>query len=176
MTNDKADQAREGLLDSVAGKAKEVVGAVAGKDDLVEEGQLQQAEASNRREAVAEEAIADVKRADATEELREANREATGQKAAAAAQAQREESAVEHQRAAERTEAERAAEEKEALGREAAEKHGADVAETRLREAESLEKDASSTEQDAEVERRRLQREAAVTDHQAAQLRADTDK
>ena len=73
-------------------------------------------------------------------------------------------------------EAERAAQEKEALGREAAKKHGADVAETRLREAESLEKNASSTEQDAEAEQRRLQHEAAAADHQAAQLRAEAEK
>ena len=38
MSNDKAaSEAREGLLDSVAGKAKEVAGAVTGKDGLVEE-------------------------------------------------------------------------------------------------------------------------------------------
>ena len=49
MSNDKAAEAREGLFDSVAGKAKEVAGAVSGKDDLVEEGQLQQAEAQRRK-------------------------------------------------------------------------------------------------------------------------------
>ena len=42
MSNEKAAQAREGLVDSLAGKAKEVAGAVSGKDHLVEEGQLQQ--------------------------------------------------------------------------------------------------------------------------------------
>src|SRR5687767_8502652 len=36
MSSDKAAQAREGLSDSLAGKAKEVAGAVSGKDDLVE--------------------------------------------------------------------------------------------------------------------------------------------
>ena len=45
MSNDKAAEAREGLLDNLAGKAKEVAGAVTGKDDLVQEGQLQQQEA-----------------------------------------------------------------------------------------------------------------------------------
>ena len=57
--NDKAAEAREGMFDSIAGKAKEVAGAVTGKDELVEEGQLQQAEASTRKEALADEAIAD---------------------------------------------------------------------------------------------------------------------
>ena len=36
MSNDKASEAREGLLDNLAGRAKEVAGAVSGKDDLVE--------------------------------------------------------------------------------------------------------------------------------------------
>ena len=48
MSNDRSAEAREGLLDSVAGKAKEVAGAVTGKDDLVQEGQLQQAGARRR--------------------------------------------------------------------------------------------------------------------------------
>jgi len=43
MSNDKAAEARQGLFDGVKGKAKEMAGAVSGKDDLVEEGQLQQA-------------------------------------------------------------------------------------------------------------------------------------
>ncbi|MDT4908923.1 MAG: hypothetical protein QOI69_2164, partial [Pseudonocardiales bacterium] len=52
MTNDDtAHEARKGLLDSIAGKAKEVAGALAGNDTLAEEGQLQQADAAARREA-----------------------------------------------------------------------------------------------------------------------------
>ena len=74
--NDKAAEAREGMFDSIAGKAKEVAGAVSGKDDLVEEGQLQQAEAQKRKEAIADEAVADAKREETVEELRETNREA----------------------------------------------------------------------------------------------------
>ena len=44
----RIEEARKGLFDSIAGKAKEMAGAVTGKDDLVEEGQLQQAEARKR--------------------------------------------------------------------------------------------------------------------------------
>ena len=100
MTGDRAGEAREGLFDSVAGKAKEVAGAVSGKDDLVEEGQLQQAEARKRRAAVAEEAVADAKRDEAAQELRETTAEATRRKAEARARAEREESLVEGQRRA----------------------------------------------------------------------------
>ena len=39
-------------------------GAMTGKDDLVEEGQLQQAEARTRKAALADEAVADAKRED----------------------------------------------------------------------------------------------------------------
>ena len=98
MSNDKAAQAREGLLDSVAGKAKEVAGAVTGKDHLVEEGQLQQEEARNRKAAVADEAIADAKREEATQELRETSRETAEQKGEARARAEQEEAAAQRQR------------------------------------------------------------------------------
>ena len=74
MSNDKAAQAREGLLDNVKGKAKEFAGAVSGKDHLVEEGQLQQESARNRKEAVADEAIASAERDQAGQELQEASR------------------------------------------------------------------------------------------------------
>src|SRR6478736_10114097 len=98
MTDDKASEAREGLLDSIAGKAKEVAGAVTGRDDLVEEGQLQQAEARHRKEAVADEAVADAKRAEAAEEIRETNAEAAQRESAARAEAAREKSVAEQQR------------------------------------------------------------------------------
>ena len=59
MTSDKAGQAaRKGLFDSVAGKAKEVAGALSGKDELAEEGQLQQAGAHARKEANSLDAVA----------------------------------------------------------------------------------------------------------------------
>ena len=53
-----SDRARSGLLSSVAGKAKEVAGAVTGNDSLAAEGQLQQAEAASRKDASAREAVA----------------------------------------------------------------------------------------------------------------------
>ena len=42
---DKSGQARKGLIDSVKGKAKEVVGAMTGNDSLTAEGQLEQTQA-----------------------------------------------------------------------------------------------------------------------------------
>ena len=51
MTHDKdaAGEARQDLVASVAGKAKEVAGAVLNNDSLAREGQLQQSEAHARR-------------------------------------------------------------------------------------------------------------------------------
>ncbi len=176
MSNDKAAEAREGLFDSVAGKAKEMAGAVSGKDDLVEEGQLQQAEARHRKAAVADEAIADAKREEAAQEMRETNRETAEQKGAARAQAEREASVVEGQRESEHAVAAREAALQESAGRAAAEQQADALAESRIREGEALAADANATEQQTADEQLRLQREAAAADQQAAQLRAQTEK
>jgi len=176
MSNDKASEAREGLFDNVTGKAKEMAGAVTGKDDLVEEGQIQQAEAANRKAAVADDAIAEAKREEAAQELRETNREADEAKGDVRAQAQREESIVERQREGEHAVADKGAEQQEAAGREAAERQAEQLAESRLRDAEAIAADASSTEQHATDEHLRLEREAAAADQEAARLRAETQK
>ena len=174
MSNDKAAEAREGLLGSVTGKAKEVVGAVSGKDDLVEEGQLQQVEARNRKDAIAGEAIADAKRREAGQELRDSSREAAEQKGAAHADAAREKSDVQRQRDHEHAVAARDAELQEAEGRKAAEAHADEVVDSELRDAEAIAADANATEQKAAAEKLRLEREAAVAEQQAAKLRAQT--
>jgi len=176
MGNDKASESREGLFDSVTGKAKEVAGAVSGKDDLVEEGQLQQTEAANRKAAVAEDAIADAKREEAAQELGEANREAAEDRGAAREQAQRQESVVEQQREGEHAVAAKDADQQEAAGRAAAEQQAGQLAESRLREAEAMTTDATATEEHATEEQLRLQREAAAADQEAARLRAETEK
>ena len=160
MSNDKAREAREGLLDNVAGKAKEVAGAVTGKDDLVEEGQLQQEEARKRKEAVADEAIADAQRDQAAQEMRDTSREAAQQEGAARTQADREKSAADQQKQAEHDAAATEAQRQEAAGAEAAEEQADRLAESRLRDAEALETDATTTQQQAMAEAQRLEREA----------------
>jgi uncharacterized protein YjbJ (UPF0337 family) len=55
----KSGQARKGLVDSVKGKAKEVVGAIIGNDSLTAEGQLDQTQAHERKEANAIDAVAE---------------------------------------------------------------------------------------------------------------------
>ncbi len=75
--HDKADQARKGLIDSVKGKAKEFVGAVTGNDSLTAEGQLEQKQAQERKDANTVEAVADA-------EAEQARAEATAAKVQAA--------------------------------------------------------------------------------------------
>ena len=59
----KADEARKGLIDSVKGRAKEIVGAVTGNDSLTAEGQLEQTQAKERKEANSVDAVADAEAA-----------------------------------------------------------------------------------------------------------------
>lgn len=176
MSNDRASEARAGLLDSVAGKAKEVAGAVRGKDDLVEEGQLQQTEAANRRSAVADDAIARAKREEAEKVSEQADRDAAVRKAAARDEAERAEAGVESQRDGEHAVADQKAAQQAAADREAAEREAEQLAEARLREAEAIAEDAGTTEKQATDERLRLQRAAAAADDEAARLRSETQK
>ena len=176
MSNQSAAQAREGLLDSIAGKTKEVAGALTGNDDLVEEGHLQQAEADRRKQAVADDAIAEAERQDATEQVRQAELEASRSEAAAQAEADRREQAAEQQRAAQHVVAERDAAGQEAAGQQAAEEQADRVAEQRFREAEHLSADASATERQAAAEAARLRREADEADHRAQQIRSEIEK
>ncbi len=175
MSNDKAAQAREGLVDGIAGKAKELAGAVTGKDDLVEEGQLQQAESRHRKDALADEAVADAKRQEADDKVRKATHEAAEQDQAARAEARREESLAHRQRDTEHAAADREAAQQVSADSQTAEQQAEQLAESRLREAEEIAAGAETTEQRAAAEKLRLEREATTADQQAAQLRAQTE-
>jgi uncharacterized protein YjbJ (UPF0337 family) len=61
--NSGPEEAVKGIVEGVKGKAKEVVGAVAGRDDLFREGQAQQDKADAQRDAAKKEAEADASRA-----------------------------------------------------------------------------------------------------------------
>lgn len=68
----------KGVVEGVAGKAKEVVGAVVGNDDLKHEGQAQQDKADAQRDVAKKEAEAEAARAaaSAAETREEAHRRA----------------------------------------------------------------------------------------------------
>ena len=173
-TSDKAAEVRKGLVGSIAGKAKEVVGAVTRNDDLVEGGQLEQAEAHKRKVALAEDAVAEAKLTETAQDLRETIRETGEQRHTARARADREQSLAEQQRASEHAAATRDAERLEALGRENAEHEAEQLAESRLGEAEALAADAVAIEQQSAADKARLEREAVTAEQQAERLRTQT--
>jgi uncharacterized protein YjbJ (UPF0337 family) len=173
MTQDEnaASQAREGLAAAIAGKAKEAVGAVLGNDSLAREGQLQQSEAQARREANAEEAIADAEAAQAAAKLRaedevaeQARQDAADTEARRVRDAEldkaRQQAAADEQAAASARAGKLAAEQ-----RTVTEIHEASLNATQ----DTLRADAE--EQTAEVEQAELRREADALEKQAALAR-----
>ncbi len=73
--NSGPQEAVRGVVEGVKGKAKEAVGTVAGRDDMVREGKAQQDKADAQRDAAKKEAEADAARgsAKAAEKRQEAN-------------------------------------------------------------------------------------------------------
>ena len=84
--HDKADQARKGLIDSVKGKVKEVVGALTSNDSLTAEGQLEQTQARERKEANSVEAVADAEAKQARAEVADAKLEGARERIAVSAE------------------------------------------------------------------------------------------
>lgn len=177
MSNDGTDKsadARKGLVAGVAGKVKEAVGALANNAAMVEKGRIQQAEAQRRKDSLTEEALANAKKQQAAEELREANHKIATEREDAQDRADKAQRAVEKEKAAEHAEAERIGAQQEAIGRRAAEQRADDLAATRMNEAREVSADAATIEEEAQAERERLEREAAAAEQKAAQLRDQT--
>jgi uncharacterized protein YjbJ (UPF0337 family) len=105
----KADEARRGLIDSIKGKAKEVAGAVTGNESLTAEGQLEQTQAHERKEANAAEAVAEAQAKQAQVDAAEVRVAAAQQRLSANAQAVAAENSIEAQEAAQKRAADRAA-------------------------------------------------------------------
>ena len=64
-SNSGPTEAVRGVVEDVKGKAKEAVGTVTGRDDMVREGKAQQDKAEAQRDAAKKEAEADAARAGA---------------------------------------------------------------------------------------------------------------
>ncbi|MFW0874834.1 hypothetical protein [Rhodococcoides corynebacterioides] len=71
-----ASSARRDLVDKVAGRVKEVAGAIVDNDDLADRGRLQQAEAEKRREAEADETAASLEIEEAEQDIASTEAEA----------------------------------------------------------------------------------------------------
>jgi uncharacterized protein YjbJ (UPF0337 family) len=92
--DDKATEARQSILTSLKGRAKEVAGAITRNDSLITEGQLEQTEAREQREANAAQALADAKRDAAQRTLTAQTQQAAAQKLDVQQQAAREKAAA----------------------------------------------------------------------------------
>ena len=142
MTKDQtADQARKGLVDSIKGKAKEVAGAVIGNDSLAAEGQLEQAQAHDRKEANSIEAVADAEAAQAHSEAAEVKREGAQDRAAVNAEAAAVKDAVREEQVAQKVAAEQAGQQNAAAGEITAELE----AQRETQRAEAKERDRIGT-------------------------------
>lgn len=104
--NSKADEARKGLIDSVKGKAKEIAGAVTGNDSLTAEGQLEQAQANQRKEANSIEAVAEAEAEQAHAEVTDARVEGAQERIAVNARTAAVETSARNQQVAQKRAAE----------------------------------------------------------------------
>lgn len=174
--HNKADEARKGLIDSVKGKAKEIVGAVTGNDSLTAEGQLEQTQAAERKEANSVEAVADAEAAQARDELNEARREGAQERAAVNADA----TAVEREIRNQQTDQKRVIE--QVAQRDAArEKTQAELdARVKVQQANTAERDEinSATEEvvDAVDNHLAVTQNAAKAEAEAEQIRQQAQK
>ncbi|MGZ8802455.1 MAG: CsbD family protein [Mycobacterium sp.] len=134
--HDKAGQAREGLMSSVKGKAKEIAGAVIGNDSLTAEGQLEQAQARERKEANIAEVVADAEVDEARTELSEAEAELARERIEVDTEAAQAKGAIQAQKQDEKRMAEQAGRNvvaREAVAAQAEAQHEAHQAKTRER-------------------------------------------
>ncbi|MCV7356869.1 CsbD family protein [Mycolicibacterium fluoranthenivorans] len=174
--HNKADQARKGLIDSVKGKAKEVFGAVTGNESLTAEGQLEQTQAQERKEANSVEAVADAEASQAGKEAAEAKIEGAHARADVNAEAAVVESDVRAQHAARRQAVERAGQQDAARAKAQAEA-GAQHEASQAKVEERANIQAASGElSDAIDEHRTAEHVTAGAQAQAQRIRERADR
>jgi uncharacterized protein YjbJ (UPF0337 family) len=154
--HNEADDARKGLIASVKGKAKEVVGAIVKNDSLTAEGQLEQAQAKERKEASSAEALADAEAKQAQAEVTNAKLDSVDARNGADARAAAVKNAAETEQAAHKRIAEQTAQ--HAAARESVQAEA---------EAQRKAQQASAQEQ-AQVRTAGQEVGDALDDHQAA--------
>jgi uncharacterized protein YjbJ (UPF0337 family) len=180
--HNKADDARKGLIASVKGKAKEIVGAIFKNDSLIAEGQLEQAQAKERKEARSAEALADAEARQAQAEMTNAKLDSVDARNSADARAAAVNNAAEtehaaHKRIAEQT-AQRAAA-RESVQAEAEAQRKAQQAsaqeQTRVRAAGQEVGDALDDHQAAVTEAAKARAKADRLKREAEDLSNDAD-
>jgi uncharacterized protein YjbJ (UPF0337 family) len=173
MTSENtADEARKGLADSIAGKAKEFAGALTGKDELAEEGQLQQADARARREANSAQAIADAQSRQAAEHLAQEQERAAAEQRAAAAESTVKQQVIQHDAVTERAMAEAGAHVQEQAAQDQASAEAVRSVRETMADAQATKSQAQATENAAAQQHDQLLNVAETEERRAAELRA----
>ncbi len=173
--HDKSGQARKGLIDSVKGKAKEVVGAITGNDSLTTEGQLEQTQARDRMDANSAEAVADAEAEQARVEAAEARKQGAQERAAVNDKTRAAEYNVRNDQAAQKRSAEQAAQRDSEQAKTRAELD-AQLKVQQAKDAERQEIDAATEEAvDAAAEHQRSVRVAESAKEEADRIRRQAD-
>src|SRR5664279_1473528 len=172
----EAAEARDGLLSSVTGKAKEVAGAVLGNNSLTREGQLQQAEAAERKKANAEHAVAEAKATEAARQLEAENEAARTAAAAAAADEQRGVRAAEQAKNRQVAEASAKARAEKDEAAAVAEQHTNAVVRDAAADAAKQAQQAKEQNAAAQREHNRLLAEARAAEGNATRDRRDAER
>ncbi|MDT5147278.1 MAG: hypothetical protein QOC58_1923 [Mycobacterium sp.] len=173
--HDKAHEARKGLVDSVKGKAKEVFGAVTGNDSMTAEGQLEQTQAHERKEANTIEAVADSEAREARAEEAEAKVDGANQRLAANVQAAAAEDSIEAQQAAQKNAADLAAQRQAATQQTQAELDAQrEAVQAKAEEREEI-RDATEEVVDAVAEHQSSVQAAKSEESEADRLRRQAD-
>jgi uncharacterized protein YjbJ (UPF0337 family) len=173
--HDTSGQARKGLIDSVKGKAKEVVGAITRNDSLTVEGQLEQTQARDRMDANSVEAVADAEAEQARVEAAEAQKNGAQERAAVNDKTRTAEYNVRNDQAAQKRSAEQAAQRDSEQAKTRAELD----AQLKVQQAKDAERDEinAATEQavDAAAEHRKSVQAAESAKEEADRIRRQAD-
>ena len=173
--HDKSGQARKGLIDSVKGKAKEVVGAITRNDSLTAEGQLEQTQARDRMDANSVEAVADAEAEQARVEAAEARKDGAQERAAVSDKTRAAEYNVRNDQAAQKRSAEQAAQRASEQEKTRAELD-AQLKVQQAKDAERQEIDAATDEAvDAAAEHQRSVRVAESAKEEADRVRRQAE-
>jgi uncharacterized protein YjbJ (UPF0337 family) len=174
--HEKAEQARKDVIDSIKGKAKEIVGAVTGNDSLTAEGQLEQTQAQQRKETNSVEAVADAEAAQARAEAADARVDSAHKRTAVNAETAAVENSVREQQYAHKRAAEQSARQDAARAETRAE---LDVQrEVQRAKAEEREEISAATEQavDAAAEHQSSVQATSTAQAEADRIRRQADK
>jgi uncharacterized protein YjbJ (UPF0337 family) len=173
--HDKSGQARKGLIDSVKGKAKEVVGAITRNDSLTAEGQLEQTQARDRMDANSVEAVADAEAEQARVEAAEALKDGAQERAAVSDKTRAAEYNVRNDQAAQKRSAEQAAQRASEQEKTRAELD-AQLKVQQAKDAERQDIDAATDEAvDAAAEHQRSVRVAESAKEEADRIRRQAE-